>query len=107
MSSRRRWYRVQAIGVVRRSDGAGPSDAFLDPFVESAIEIDPRWSSGLDGIEQFSHLVVLFWLDRVARRRAAGQPRAAESAIGATPVGFFSTRTPKRPNPLGLACPRL
>jgi tRNA (Thr-GGU) A37 N-methylase len=51
--------------------------------------------------------VVLFYLDRATRRRAVGRRRAAEDAAAAPPVGFFATRTPKRPNPIGIACPRL
>jgi tRNA (adenine37-N6)-methyltransferase len=105
---RPRWFRVQAIGTVRRP-GADPADpdAFLDPWAETVLDILPRWAGGLDGLEGFSHLVVLFYLDRAPRRRATGAPRSAEGRAGLPPVGFFATRTPRRPNPIGLACPRL
>ncbi len=104
----KRWFRVQQIGIVSRPDDPGGNDSeFFDPFVESAIEIDPRWESGLTGIEDFSHLVVLFYLDRAPRRRTAGPLRAAENGPIQSLVGFFSTRTPKRPSPIGIACPRL
>lgn len=103
-----RWFRVQAVGTVRRHDG-GPTDAdaFYDPWQESTLEIESHWAGGLTGIEAYSHLVVLFWLDRATRRRVAGPWRAAEDAPGAPEVGFFATRTPRRPNPIGIACPRL
>lgn len=103
-----RWFRVQAIGTVRRHNG-GPTDeaAFYDPWQESVLEIDRRWAGGLAGIDEYSHLVVLFWLDRATRRRVVGPRRAAEDALGAPEVGFFATRTPRRPNPVGIACPRL
>ena len=108
---RRRWFRVQAIGVVRRPGAlrarqTAPGE-FLDPWAESVLEIFPRWAAGLDGLEGFSHLVVLFYLDRATRRRTAGRPRVPENADGMPAVGFFATRTPKRPNPIGIACPRL
>lgn len=106
-SSQRSWFRVQAIGWVRRTDGPHDPAAYVDPWSESVLEILPRWEEGLAGIEGFSHLVVLFYLDRAERRRSAGTRRAAEDASGLPPVGFFSTRTPKRPNPIGIACPRL
>ena len=100
--------RAQPIGTVRRADGeAAEPGAYYDPSTESVLEILPRWAGGLDGIEGFSHLVVLFWLDRVPRRREAGPPRPAEERPGAAAVGFFATRTPRRPNPIGIACPRL
>ncbi len=102
------WFQVQAIGTVRRADG-GATDAatFFDPWQESVLEIEPRWADGLLGIEQYSHLVVLFWLDRAEPRRAAESHRAAEDRVEATEIGFFGTRTPRRPNPIGIACPRL
>lgn len=104
----KRWHRVQAIGYVRRpGTGETASNEFFDPWQESFLEIDERWSDGLIGIEEFSHLVVLFYLDRAERRRTAGEPRQAEDGYGLTPVGFFSTRTPKRPNPIGISCPKL
>jgi tRNA-Thr(GGU) m(6)t(6)A37 methyltransferase TsaA len=103
----RRWFRVQAIGTVHRPERVTAPNEFLDPWAESVLEIEPRWAAGLDGIEEFSHLVVLFYLDLAPRRRSVGKRRAAENATGASRVGFFATRTPKRPNPIGIACPRL
>lgn len=103
-----RWFRVQEIGVVRRPGNESPDPAaFVDPDEESIIEIVPRWEAGLAGIEGFSHLVVMFYLDRATRRRSSGSPSPAEGVAGLDPIGFFSTRTPKRPNPIGLSCPRL
>lgn len=103
----KRWFRVQSIGVVRRSDRQQDPDDFFDPAAVSILEIDPRWEAGLDGLEEFSHLVVMWYLDRVARRRTVGKPRAAENIPEAKLVGFFATRTPRRPNPIGIGCPRL
>jgi tRNA-Thr(GGU) m(6)t(6)A37 methyltransferase TsaA len=102
-----KWFRVQSIGTVHRAGADPDPSAFYDPWVETVIEIDERWAAGLDGIEEFSHLVVLFYLDRAQRRRSPGKPRAAEARQDAARVGFFATRTPKRPNPIGIACPRL
>jgi tRNA-Thr(GGU) m(6)t(6)A37 methyltransferase TsaA len=104
----KRWFRVQQIGVVHRPhDPGGVASEYFDPAAESVIEIAEAWQSGLEGIEDFSHLVVMFYLDRASRRRTAGSLRAAEGDSNAKRVGFFSTRTPKRPNPIGLSCPRL
>lgn len=103
-----RWFRVQEIGTVHRPGNGTPDpDAFFDPDEESVIEIFPRWEAGLAGIEAFSHLVVIFYLDRATRRRSAGSPAPPEGKADLAPVGFFATRTPKRPNPLGLSSPRL
>ncbi|MGD9857993.1 MAG: SAM-dependent methyltransferase [Planctomycetaceae bacterium] len=103
-----RWFRVQSIGTVRRPhDPGGDSGGFFDPAIPAKIEVDARWEDGLRGIEEYSHLVILFYLDRATRRRASGHPRTAEGHADLPLVGFFGMRTPKRPNPLGLACPRL
>lgn len=101
-------FRVQSIGTVRRP-GGGPTEPgeWYDPTAETTLEILPRWEAGLAGIEEYSHLVVLFWLDRAARRRTAGARRPAEGRADLPPVGFFAIRTPRRPNPIGIACPRL
>ena len=54
-----------------------------------------------------NHLLgLLFCLDHM-RRRVAEVKRRAESGKGREAVGFFATRTPRRPNPSGVACPRL
>ena len=67
----------------------------------SQIEIAPRWQEGLEGLDGFSHIWVLCYLhlsqgqDPVIKIRAQRNP--------AMPlVGFFSTRTPLRPNPISL-----
>lgn len=103
----RRWFRVQSIGTVIRPGQPADPAAFIDPWQEVTLVIDERWADGLAELEGFSHLVVIFYLDRATRRRSSGPRRAAEDQTGALPVGFFSTRTPKRPNPIGMSCPRL
>ena len=71
-----RWFRVQPIGYVRRPGAAEPDpEVFYDPWAETALEILPRWEEALAGIEGYSHLFVIFWLDRA--RRAALPGRAA------------------------------
>jgi tRNA-Thr(GGU) m(6)t(6)A37 methyltransferase TsaA len=103
----KRWFRVQAIGYVRRSGIAEPDpDAFYDPGTETALEVLPRWAAALDGIEGYSHLLVMFWLDR-ARRARKPEARRPEGREDMPEVGLFATRTPRRPNPIGVSVPRL
>src|SRR3989304_3698896 len=73
----------------------------------SEVVIDPEYGDGLEGIEENSHIVVLFWLDRVAQEeRKAGQihPRQREELPR---KGVFATRTARRPNPIGLTTAQL
>lgn len=107
MAAANRWFRVQPIGYVRRPDATEPDpEAFYDPALETALEILPRWADALDGIEGYSHLVVLFWLDHAKRARTPRQQRP-EGRTELPEVGLFATRTPRRPNPIGMATPRL
>ena len=66
---------------------------------EAWLEFDARFAAGLDGIEAGDEIVVLTWLDRarrdVLRVRPRGDPRRAET-------GVFNSRSPDRPNPIGL-----
>jgi tRNA-Thr(GGU) m(6)t(6)A37 methyltransferase TsaA len=103
----KRRYRAQPIGFVRRPGVEDPDpDAFYDPWAETALEILPRWEAALAGIEEYSHLLVIVWLDRARRART---PRlfAPEGRADLPEVGLFATRTPHRPNPLGISTPRL
>lgn len=111
MANLRPTFSVTAIGVVHRpgmADGATTAHGeYFDPFAESIVELYPEWAGGLDGIEEYSHLVVVLYLDRTEPRRA-DEPlvQRVESADGPE-VGLFATRTPRRPNPIGLCYPRL
>ena len=104
-------FSLTAIGVVHRpgmADGATTARGeYFDPFAESVVELYPEWGGGLDGIEAYSHLVVVLFLDRTDPRRA-DEPlvQRVESPDGPE-VGLFATRTPRRPNPIGLCYPRL
>lgn len=67
----------------------------------SVIEVFPDYAAGLAGIEAYSHLFVLFGLDRAApstslRGRHRGDPAAPE-------VGVFAARGRNHPNGIGLA----
>lgn len=67
---------------------------------EAEIEILPAYEAALDGIEAGDSLVVLCWLDRSRRDLLRIHPRGNP----ANPErGVFSTRSPVRPNPIGLS----
>jgi tRNA-Thr(GGU) m(6)t(6)A37 methyltransferase TsaA len=66
------------------------------------IELDPRWASGLTGVESCSHLVVLYWMDKSRRDLVLQVPR--HYGVGR---GTFALRSPARPNPIALSVVRL
>jgi tRNA-Thr(GGU) m(6)t(6)A37 methyltransferase TsaA len=97
---------LKAIGVVHNGLGTPPTPRSGWEKVTSEIVIDSRLTEALDGIEEFSHIIVLFWMhhlpkgDTPLKQRPMGKP--------ARPArGLFALRTPNRPNPIGKTTVRL
>ncbi len=65
--------------------------------VEGVLEILPEFALGLTDIEGFSHLFVLWMFDRSEGFELMGTPPTDNR-----PHGVFATRSPYRPNPIGL-----
>ncbi len=63
----------------------------------ATLEIDPLYRAGLEGLESFSHVAILTWLDLAPRNIILQKPRHAAVA-----KGVFALRSPVRPNPVGL-----
>jgi tRNA-Thr(GGU) m(6)t(6)A37 methyltransferase TsaA len=64
---------------------------------EGILEILPQFAVGLTDVEGFSHLFVLWVFDRSEGFELVGTP-----PIDDRPHGVFATRSPRRPNPIGL-----
>jgi tRNA-Thr(GGU) m(6)t(6)A37 methyltransferase TsaA len=64
---------------------------------DGVITILPEFELGLTDIEGFSHLVVLWEFDRAQGFELMGMPPSDNRAHG-----VFATRSPRRPNPIGL-----
>jgi len=73
---------------------------------EAEIELEPAWAGALDGLEGFSHIWVIWWLDRSEGpldTLHVRPERRAEMPL----VGVLATRSPRRPNPIALTAVRL
>jgi tRNA-Thr(GGU) m(6)t(6)A37 methyltransferase TsaA len=66
------------------------------------VEVDPRYAAGLADLGLYSHVWLLYWMDR-ARRDLIQQVPAH---LG-RPRGTFALRSPVRPNPIALAAVEL
>ncbi len=64
---------------------------------EGVLEILPDFEVGLTDVEGFSHLIVLWEFDRSEGFALLGTP-----PFDNRPHGVFATRSPRRPNPIGL-----
>ncbi len=62
------------------------------------IEVSEPWVAGLDGIEAFERLEILYWLHQSRRDLVRQSP----GNDGAT-KGTFTIRSPVRPNPIGTS----
>lgn len=89
-SSRRRLCRFEV-----RSIGRVQSDT---------IRIHRRLAPALDGIEGFSHLIVLFWLNEARKPELKIHPKGISSI---PKIGYLATRTPHRHNPIGMTVVKL
>ncbi len=69
---------------------------------DGVIEIDPAFEAGLQDIEGFSHLYVLW-----AFHKAGGYDLVAHPPSDDRPHGVFATRSPQRPSPIGLTVVQL
>jgi tRNA-Thr(GGU) m(6)t(6)A37 methyltransferase TsaA len=94
-------FSVRAIGVVRsslRAAADAPNQAF-EGAPDARLEIDPALADALHRIEPGDELIVLTWLHLADRDVRQTHPTGDER-IPLT--GVFRTRSPDRPNPIGL-----
>lgn len=66
---------------------------------EAVLVIEPEFAAGLTGLEPGDDVILLTWLDRADRDIVVNHPRSDRSRPVA---GVFTTRSPHRPNPIGL-----
>lgn len=66
---------------------------------DALLILDPGLTAALGGLQAGDDLLVLTWLDRAERDVLEVHPRGD---LARPPQGVFSTRSPDRPNPIGL-----
>jgi tRNA (adenine37-N6)-methyltransferase len=70
--------------------------------VAATIELEPGYAAGLADIEEFSHLLIVSHLHLMQ-----GYALEVVPFMDTQPHGLFATRSPRRPNPIGLSIVRL
>jgi len=69
----------------------------------SKVRIYPEYCRGLHGLERFSHVIILYWFHLRDNERERGVLQVVPRRHpGAPQVGVFASRSPSRPNPIGL-----
>jgi tRNA-Thr(GGU) m(6)t(6)A37 methyltransferase TsaA len=94
-------YELTPIGTVRSplTDRASAPKQGHEGSPDAWLEFVPGVLEGLDDIRTGDQVIVLTWLDRARRDVLRTHPR---DDLANPEVGVFSTRSPDRPNPIGL-----
>lgn len=93
-------FEIHPIGSVRspyRERQDAPRQGRLSDTVADIV-IDERYRDGLYRLEETRHLYVLCWFDRSRRNALRANPPHRKGEFG-----VFATRSPDRPNPVGLS----
>src|SRR6187551_351818 len=92
---------VESIGLVesKLKDPASAPRQADEGAPEAWLIFEPHVAAGLRGIKAGTEVLLLTWLDRAHRSVLVVQPRGDTSR---PPEGVFNTRSPHRPNPIGL-----
>lgn len=93
---------VTPIGYVR----SAATDAVDEDWgaVEAQIVVEPALRPGLQGLEGFSHLVVVTFLHGASFDPARHLVRRPRGLAAMPELGIFAQRAKDRPNPLGITC---
>ena len=92
-------FELKPIGYVRKSDEG------------SYIQILPEYQIGLYRLETVSHIFILWWIHendtKDARQARITIPRVKNTKMNPEKMGTFATRSPRRPNPIGMTLARI
>ena len=71
---------------------------------DNIIYLHKRWLKALNGIDGFSHIIVIFWLNKARKPELKIHPKGIKQI---PKIGFLATRTPHRFNPIGVTVVKL
>jgi tRNA (adenine37-N6)-methyltransferase len=98
---------LKPIGRVKNAVAERPAPDFAWDDVASEIIIDDSLKEGLDGLDEYSHIIVVFWLHKSLESDRMALKVHPRRKTDRQPVGLFASRSPFRPNALGLKVVRL
>ena len=94
------------IGIIHSPFGAQddvPGQSSLTDNNEGVAELFPEYAEGIQGIEKFSQILLIVHLHLSQGFTLKVKPHNSEEM----PRGVFTTRTPRRPNAIGISVVRL
>ncbi len=96
---------LKAIGIIHtpyKGPKGMPIQGRFEKGVMGQVEIFPEYQQGLKDIEEFSHLILIYYFDRAKEEKLVGKPFLEDE-----PHGIFAIRSPIRPNHIGLSIVKL
>ena len=95
----------QPIGIIKTPylDSAPyqPVDSDTQEFY---LELEPKYAAGLKGLDTFTYIYVLYYIDRLNN---VSDMNVSPPWTGGKKIGLFASRSPLRPNPIGLSVVRI
>lgn len=89
---------LKPIGFVKNNVKAPRFGNFADEISE--IVVDEKFTEALKGIDDYSHVIIVYWMDRVKESVIQHRPQGNPSV---PIVGIFACRCPGRPNPVAIS----
>lgn len=96
---------LKAIGIVRNEIGQPIRHGWGE--VVSDIVVNSDLTEALDGLDGFSHIIVLYWMHQLTKGRELPLKVHPMGKPELPLTGRLATRSPSRPNPVGQATVRL
>ncbi len=96
---------VKPIGHVRNDINVPMMEGWKE--VVSELILDAGLEEATEGLEQFSHIMVVFWMHKVPPGRGVPTKLHPRGRQDLPLVGLFATHAPYRPNPVGVSIVRL
>ncbi|MCK5342314.1 MAG: tRNA (N6-threonylcarbamoyladenosine(37)-N6)-methyltransferase TrmO, partial [Candidatus Heimdallarchaeota archaeon] len=79
---------------------SAPYQQVTDASGDFRITVNEEYLAGLDQLAKFRYIYVIYYLDRLKKRVSM---QVNPSWTPQTQVGVFASRTPARPNPIGIS----
>lgn len=95
---------IRTIGIIKTSFESGTSVPIQSSKSDiiGEVLIDNEFVDGLESLDLFSHAILLYWFHRASAPKLKIVPY-----LDKRERGLFSTRSPSRPNPVGISIVKL
>jgi tRNA-Thr(GGU) m(6)t(6)A37 methyltransferase TsaA len=94
--------KVKPLGKAKNNVAKPTLPGWKDVITE--IVVDKKYAHGLDGIEEYSHVIIVYWMDREKECHLKHHPQGREDIPY---VGIFACRCPQRPNRIAMSTVKL